>query len=467
MASSPPVRLLSSIVSVLLAAGCGGSESTEPADAGRDAGPPVRRDAGPPDSGACSTVPDAGPVVLTDGGPGAPPPELDCGEPSFPDGTGLRRRPYLQSTTRSSVRVAWTSTSGGDGLVRYAASPGGPWTEVAATAETFAVARTEDTEEYVAYDATLTGLEPNGAYCYEVVEDGETVASGLRLDTFWDGADRPIRLLAFGDSGNASADQMAVRDRFMEHEFDVFLHLGDMAYSDGTFVEFEERFFAPYADLLHRVPVYPTMGNHERSTDQGQPYIDVYYLPEVALRDEDQERYYSFDVGNVHFVSLDSNEATLLPVLLDNRGTVTDDLVDWLIDDLAASGADWKVAFFHHPPYSSSSRGLNWLVIDTLVPVLEAGGVDLVLVGHDHHYERSVPMHGNCAAPPGAGSTTYIIAGGGGAGLREASGDWFTAAVDSTIHSFLTLQIHGCTARGRTFDRNGDVIDAFELDGCE
>lgn len=470
-----PMRemMLGTLLAVSLAA-CDDGDGA-PADAevpeqdGGDGG--GAEDAGEKDAGvdaaACHTAGDAGPPPEQDAGAPAAAPSAGCGAPSFPEGTGLRRHPYLQSVTRTSARVAWTSRTGGAGVVRIASSPDGPWTDFEATAEEFTTARTGDTEDYVAYDATLEGLEPNEAYCYEVLEDGEVLATGLELHTAWDGDARPVRILAFGDSGNASPEQRAVRDAFMEREHDVFLHLGDMAYGDGTFVEFEERVFGIYRDFMHRVPSFPTIGNHEYKTDGGQPYLDVYYLFEQALREQDQERYYSFDYGNVHFVSLDSNGEMLIPIALDTAGRIEDDMLDWLADDLASSDADWKVAFFHHPPYSSSDRGLNDAVINHLVPLLEAGGVDLVLVGHDHHYERTVPLKGGCAAPADRGAITYIIAGGGGAGIRDAAGDWFTASFDDEVNSFLTLEIHGCKATGETVDLRGETIDRFTLWGCE
>ena len=414
-------------------------------------------------AGAAGTAGSAG---KPDDGPA---PELDCGTPSFAAGTGLRRHPYLQSVTRTSTRVAWTSTTGGEGKVRFATSPDGPWTEVVASTRMFPTSETEDTEDYTAYDATLDGLTSNGVYCYEIVEDGTTLASGLKFYTAWQGDTRPVRILAFGDSGNASDEQKALRDVMLGHEFDVFLHLGDMAYGDGTFVEFEERVFDIYKDLMHRVPSFPAPGNHEYKTSSAQPYLDVYYLFEQALKDTDQERYYSFDYGDVHFVSIDSNDPMTV-ALLDELvgGSKTDTIADWLRDDLASSDATWKIAYFHHPPFSSSERSPNIPLRLGLLPILEEGGVDVVLCGHDHHYERTVPIKGEEAVPEGDPSgIPYFVIGSGGAGLRTATGDWWTAAVNDQKHIFLSLSIEGCEAKGEGITLDGEVFDAFTLNGCD
>ncbi|MEM9073822.1 MAG: metallophosphoesterase family protein, partial [Myxococcota bacterium] len=297
------------LLALCLGLACGDDDG-ESADVGtdaRDAGSDTATGEDAGDAGfdaACITATDAGPSSMPDSGPVAEPPVVDCGEATFPDGTGLRRWPYLQSITPTSARIAWTSTTGGDSLVRFRAVGTDEWTEVSAASEAFDTARTDDTEDYVAFDVQLTGLEASSAYCYEVVEDGTVLATGLGFRSAWtgDGADsgsRVVRMLAFGDSGDGSDNQRNLANRFMAEDYDLFLHLGDMAYGDGTFPEFEANMFSIYQDFLHRVPSWPTIGNHEDKTDRAQPYLDVYYLPEQAMRPEDQERYYSFDYGDI------------------------------------------------------------------------------------------------------------------------------------------------------------------------
>ncbi|MFT5434212.1 MAG: hypothetical protein ACI9OJ_004925, partial [Myxococcota bacterium] len=245
--------------------------------------------------------------------------DVACGDPSFSMVGGLRRYPYLQTVTGSEARVVWTATLEGGGAIEW--STGDEWTRMEATRELFDVERTLGEVDYWSYEARLTGLVAGQTYCYRVVLDEVTIASGLHFTTAWSDPDRPLRILAFGDSGTGSVDQLALRDRMMEHEFDVFLHLGDMAYGSGTFSEFEKHMFEIYRDIMHGVPMWPTMGNHEFKTQAGQPYLDVFSLPEVAVREEETERYYSFDYGNVHLVSVDSNDSQLvLSALYDISG---------------------------------------------------------------------------------------------------------------------------------------------------
>lgn len=453
-------------LAVLLAIGCKPGDEPEAGESGGDENQTTSS------TGVGSTT-----VVVADGSSGTEGasssggeediPMVDCGGPQFPEGTGLRRYPYLQSIEPTSARIAWTSTTGGNGIVRIAESADGPWSEFAAESRLFETTYTADVEDYFAFDATVTDLSPNSAYCYEVVEDGEVLARGLSLGTAWEAEDdRTVRILAFGDSGDGSDAQKGLRDQMLTRDFDIFLHLGDMAYGSGTFTEFEAHVFDIYRDLLHEVPAYPAPGNHEYMTEVGQPYLDVYYLWEQALRDTDQERYYSFDYGDVHFVSLDSNGETLLPAAIDTEDLMDDDMLDWLEADLAASDKPWKIAFFHHPPYTSSERDPNVLVRNGLLPLLEAGGVDLVLCGHDHHYERTKAIKGGDPVLHEEGGIYYFVVGSGGAGLRVATGDWWTEAVYDQNHAFLDLRVRGCTAIGQAISIDGDVIDEFELDGC-
>ncbi|MEZ4337002.1 MAG: metallophosphoesterase family protein [Sandaracinaceae bacterium] len=456
------------ILTLLLVAGCeetpavsddaGTDAGTGPADAGFDAAPSPEE---------CQAEPGPGPAIPDPGTP-TPGPVLDCGVPEIVDGTSLWRWPYLESATGTSVRVAWTTrNTGGRGVVRFAPGPAGPWTEIEAATELFEATRTAQGTDYMAYDATLSSLSPGTAYCYEIVEDGEVLARNLRFETAWSGTERPVRMLVIGDSGSGSENQYAVRDAFMTQDFDIFLHMGDMAYGSGRYDEFEANFFDVYQDLMHRVPVFPTIGNHEYVTNVGRPYRDVYHTLENVWRDEDRELYYSFDYGNIHFTALDSNEATLIPIYLDTNDRMTDDMFDWMIDDITSSDAEWKIVFMHHPFYSSSERGIRTNNIVRFRSLLEQAGVDLILVGHDHHYERTHPLLNGCTATEPDG-VTEIIAGGSGASIRTIETDgWFSATAYNADYSYLMLEVHGCGLHGQAFNTANEVVDDFELNGCD
>jgi hypothetical protein len=146
--------------------------------------------------------------------------------------------------------------------------------------------------------------------------------------------------------------------------------------------------------------------------------------------------------------------------------TAMDDMADWLTDDLAASTATWKIAYFHHPLYTSTDRTPSAALRAKIQPILVAGGVDLVLAGHVHNYERTVPLVADTPAS-GVDAITYIVSGAGGAPLDPTTPGATWAASNGTDYSYLRLTIDGCTATGAAISDEGATIDSFTLDGCE
>jgi hypothetical protein len=150
--------------------------------------------------------------------------------------------------------------------------------------------------------------------------------------------------------------------------------------------------------MLRNTPLWSTIGNHE--TDQSIapsptiPYYQIFSLPqsgEVGGLASGTEDYYSFDYGNIHFVCLDSMTSSKAA-----NGT----MATWLQADLAATTQDWLIAFWHHPPYTKGSHNSDSETAlvqmrQDILPILEANGVDMVLTGHSHAYERSHLLDGH------------------------------------------------------------------------
>jgi Icc-related predicted phosphoesterase len=196
------------------------------------------------------------------------------------------------------------------------------------------------------------------------------------------------------DAGaDADADGQEKFDPLKSPAWDVTLALGDNAYSDGGEWEHTHHFFEVYEEINARVPVMPTMGNHEgHSSDLMEgtgPYYDAFELPtegESGGVPSGHPSYYSFDFGDIHFVSIDS----------ENHVPYNDEtFFEWLEKDLeAAQSSAWRVAYFHHPPYSKGSHDSDdeWglkKMRERLVPLLEEKRVEIVFTGHSHAYERS------------------------------------------------------------------------------
>ncbi len=220
--------------------------------------------------------------------------------------------------------------------------------------------------------------------------------------------------------------------------FDLMLHVGDIAYYDGSMANFEVKFFGTYAGLITHLPIFPASGNHEYITLGADPYRQVFALPENGAP-EGIERWFSFDWGDVHFVGLDTE-------------LVADVQASWLERDLTSNTLPWTVVYMHKPPYSSGTHGSSLDVRGTFAPIFEQFGVQLVLSGHDHDYERTHGMVG----------VTYIVTGGGGFSTRRVGSSDFTAYSASVFH-FLQAEVQDGQMLVRAVDTSGLVIDSTRI----
>jgi hypothetical protein len=301
---------------------------------------------------------------------------------------GLTRGPYLQNGTPSSLVVRWRTDTATDTLVQYGDAPGNLILSAYSPLLT--------TE----HEIILSGLTPNGLYYYSVGSSSQTLAGNDANHYFVVfppiGQDRSARIWVLGDAGTQTSSQIAVRDAYYgftgTRHTELWLMLGDNAYNVGSDTEYQGAVFNMYPTMLRKSVLFSTLGNHE--TAQATNYVDTYpYFSIFTLPTAGEgggvpsgtEHFYSFDYGTIHFICLDSMTA--------DRAT-NGIMANWLRTDLGNTLATWLVAFWHHPPYSKGSHNSdteNELIQmrQNFNPILEDGGVDLVLSGHSHSYERS------------------------------------------------------------------------------
>lgn len=312
--------------------------------------------------------------------------------------TIITRGPYLQMGTSSGVTLRWRTGTATDSRVRYGNDPANLNQVVDVTMPT--------TEHSV----RLTNLSSKTKYFYSVGTAAETLAGGDANHFFMTapsvGELKPTRIWALGDFGWAGVGlpegQTAVRDAYYNFTgaryTDVWLMLGDNAYNNGTDAEYKIAVFDIYQSLLRQTVVWPTIGNHDSAGEASPltalPYHDIFDLPmnaEAGGMASGTEDYYSFNYGNIHFVCLDSMTTSRAP---------GSPMLVWLQNDLAANNRDWLIAYWHHPPYSKGSHDSDvdielMEMRQNVLPILEAWGVDLVLSGHSHSYERSYLIDGH------------------------------------------------------------------------
>ena len=355
------------------------------------------------------------------------------------------------------------------------------------------------------HQVRLAGLAADTRYDYTVGTLEEVLAGGDGNHHFLTapppGTRRPTRVWVIGDSGTADLNAAAVYNSYLstmdlQRPADLWLMLGDNAYWSGTDDEYQRAVFDLYTELLPRVFLWPALGNHETYFHaQGQPYLDIFNLPtrgEIGGLASGTELYYSFDHGDIHFVVLDSMVSSRAP-----GGA----MLTWLKADLEATTRTWLVALWHHPPYSKghhdsdNASGVDPELRDmrqNAVPILEEHGVDLVLSGHSHAYERSYLLQGHhglsetlddqmkldhgSGRPRESGAYTKVSA---GRGPREGA-VYAVAGSSGQAHGPLTrhpamfvsmltlgslvLDIDGLRLTGTFLDSQGKVQDDFVIE---
>lgn len=338
------------------------------------------------------------------------------------------------------------------------ASGGSPVQSKASVVRELLPAETELGAPRYRHTVELSGLEPNTEYFYGFLQAGHapTVNEPLSFRTACLGA---FSFLAFGDSGSGSAEQQILASQMKRESPSLVLHLGDLAYPRGSFRDFQAYYFDACRDLMKRVPFFPCPGNHDYMTRDAFPYLALHDLPPVESAPEsDRGRYYSFDWGNVHFVSVDSNAPLVFAV--GGQGS----MLDWLENDLRSTRQYWKIVYFHHPPFAggpNEADPLSALARKYLVPIVERHGVQLVLNGHEHSYQRTYPLTGQQTVTQGKG-TVYVTSGGGGYGLYAAHSNPLVA-VRHSVHHYLRVDVSNSRLNVRAIGLSGEEIDGFDL----
>jgi predicted phosphodiesterase len=346
---------------------------------------------------------------------------------------------YVQSVTTTSAVIAALTPAPESLVVSARPADGEAGEEVTA----------RDAGPVRIHGLRLEGLTPDTAYAYEVRDGAGARVAAASFRTAPPPGKRPVMIVALGDSGAfptwrfstpTQARLVATIGRLAAP--DAILHMGDLVYSEGERARYRGAFFKPFAPLIREVPMYVTIGNHDRNTERAAPLLEVFHLPESEAGGE---RYYSFDLGDVHVACVDTYTSEF------GDGS---EQAAWLDADLAATDRRWKIVFTHVAPFTAATQrlpepsGRFERVRASLSPIYAKHGVRLVLSGHDHSYVRYKPVDG----------VHYVVTGGGGYRLYDVTPDdrierW------AVRHHFVrvratpeTLQVDAIGIDGETFD---------------
>ncbi len=356
----------------------------------------------------------------------------------------IERGSYLMQGTESSLIIRWATDVSIQGQVWYGTA-----------LDQLILTQVEPVPTHE-HQILLTDLMPDTKYYYAIGTVSD-IQLGNTEEFYFVTAPttqsesepvRPLRIWVIGDAGRGNELAAQVRDgylKFTAHRHtDLWLMLGDNAYDTGTMEEYQRGIFEMYPALLRCSPFFPAFGNHDagsaNSTEQSGIYYELFTLPkdgEAGGVPSETAAYYSFNYGKVHFICLDS---------YGSDRAIQGEMLTWLKRDLAVNHQDWTIAYWHHPPYTKgnhdSDQELELIEMrEYVLPILEAAGVDLVLGGHSHAYERSYLIDGHY----GASSTfTDAMKKNGGSGREDESGMYQKPS--QTAHAGTVYVVAGTSA---------------------
>jgi len=246
-----------------------------------------------------------------------------------------------------------------------------------------------------------------------------------------------LKFAIIGDSGTGSSSQYKVAEQLIaaraKFPYEFVLMMGDNLYSGNGPKDYQKKFEEPYKALLDSgLKFYAALGNHDNTDERNYKPFNM-----------GGQRYYTFKPKNgVRIFALDSNY-------------MDQPQLQWLEKELTASGSDWKIAFFHHPLYSSGgTHGSDFQLRAQLEPMFLKHGMDAVFSGHEHFYERIKPQKG-----------IYYFTSGGAAKLRDGDvkkTDLTAKSFDAGYH-FMLIEITKDTMYFQAISDQGKVVDSGAL----
>lgn len=436
----------------------------------------------------------------------------------------VTRGPYLSALSSQGVSIHWLADQEtGNWEVAYSVDGSGVWGSVPAPAATACVPPfccgpgcTEP--DRFQYKVELSGLTGNQRYQYEVRRDGTPIAlpsgsGGIDIDLSFqtppEAASEPTTttLAVFGDSGAGTALQANIAQRVSSRSPAGILHTGDMFYGNAENGQLESHFFGPYRELMAKSCMFPCMGNEDFVHDF---LIEGHFTLDGAGAGT-QARHYAFDFGPARVVVLDTEQLYSGFIVPSLAGTPADSSqLEWLCAQLSAAQAidtPWLIVVCHVPPFTIGAHAGDAKVHEIralLSPYFTEYGVDLVLSGHDHNYQRSWPIRSEnpfeCTVPfvspypssacwPGGvdcysfdvvpregyqhlDGTIYVVAGAGGQighpippGSIATWDTEFSAVQYAGVQSgsFVMLEMTPVALDLKAFDEDGNEIDSVRV----
>lgn len=400
------------------------------------------------------------------------------------------RGPYLQSITQNSAIVRWRTDQPTSSQVSWGNTLNNQANSIT------------DTNKVIEHELLIKNLQTKHTYFYQVGEINNL--QGPNPEQYIKtlpkkGVQDPIRIWALGDFGAGTENQKnvlkALTNYVGKQRPDAWIWLGDNAYDNGKDEEYQKNVFPIYQQYLQNTAVYPSPGNHDYAGKHDSslpPYFKIFSLPqngETGGLPSGTESYYAVDYGNVHMISLNTEEmAADGTYLYDGKGMQ----FEWLENDLKTNKLPWVIVYFHKPPYTKGSHDSDTekdliMMRKNVTPLFEKYKVDIVIAGHSHVYERLYAMRGhtglnktfdpkthiveskssenNYLVPKEGQGVIYIVCGSGG----KVGGQKAEYPMESSIYSnnkeggSMLFDVKGKKLEAKWIATNGQVLDQFTI----
>jgi predicted phosphodiesterase len=331
--------------------------------------------------------------------------------------------PYLQQVTTDSIIIAWDTDEPTKGKVVYSKNNDSDLVKISSKKQNH-------------HAIKLTDLEPYTRYHYRVFNESGPVSGERTFRTAASPGQSKFDFVVYGDTHFANEHHRLIVERALALGPDFALHVGDLVHRGLVPILWND-FFEVEQDLLAQVPMFPTLGNHDRDS---QYYFDLFYLP-------GNERYYGFNYGNAYFICLEvDGELDFSP---------GSEQYIWLEKTLKTNTQSWILIYFHIPPYAAPGESSEELAIrKALTPLFEKYNVDVVFCGHHHEYQR-MEVNG----------VTYIITGGGGGRLGDDNAMPDDELLDFYFNDYhlVHVTITGDALIAKAITATGKEFDQFAL----
>lgn len=343
--------------------------------------------------------------------------------------------PYVQNVDTRQATIMWSSASNESAKVTVR-KPG--------KNKDIARVLVPSTNCAPIWEATINGLQTGEHYVYTVEQGADRAEGELQMAPR---AGKPFSAAIYGDNRSDPRAHAAIVDRVVQDDPDFMVHTGDLVVAGSLEADWQS-FFQVAQPLLRNRPLFPIAGNHEQAgDDEIERFRQYFHLP-------NGEYYFGFTWGNLRFLAIDVNVRA-------DAGMPDAAQTAWLVDQVRRAERDpaitHTIAFLHQGPFSSNPVRTGNLGVRELVHRLYDLGLDLLVSGHDHYYERGRAAYG----------LNYMVVGSGGAPLypTRGPGDYgaYQAFQSISQHAFVRLRSTGRAVSMCAVNLDGVAFDCFDL----